>query len=61
MNIITAMIGVFVMLFASTDCLELHLRRTVMFLGLQKLVTFQMCQTCFVLEVWAPLRILVNV
>ena len=61
MNILTAMIGMCVILFTGTDCLGLgqfvHLRRTLLFFGLQKLDTFQMCQTCFVLEVWALLGI----
>jgi len=64
-NILTDMIAMFVILFTGRDCLELgqhvHLRRTLLFLGFLKLVTFQMCQTGFICEVWALWGILVSV
>ena len=65
MNILTEMVGMFVILFTGRDCLGLghyvHLRRTLLFLGLQKPVKFHMCQTYFVLEFWALLGILISV
>jgi hypothetical protein len=57
MNILTEIIGIFVILFTGRNCLGLgqymHLRRILPFPWVPKLVTFQMCQTYFVSEVWA--------